>query len=493
MAIRLESTICYLKKRSFRVKRERQVRIIMAELSLPHNHVGKSVPFSSISSKHILLRSTDEHIKWPIRYIFYAFIFLLPFEEAYVAGGTTTLPKFFGLALAAFAVLQPRLCYEFPPKAFWWLVIYLFIHGLWSSYLFSFPPNVPDISSAVVTSVFRLVQFLVLFWISYNLLKQERIVNGAFWALSAACILLAVLQILGVTSAAKSVGRVTAFDSNPNGVAAILSLGLLALFGLAYGRTKNDWKARLVFWFGAGILAVAIIQTGSRGPLVAVLVSLAVFFLKGKNIATKLKFGVIALAGVLFLVMVSTTMKPCAFVGKKRFMTKTWLVARIYPAAIGMILESPLIGWGPINHAWELGPRVGEQIRDEHNVYLWILAEVGLIGVIPFFIALRLSWRSAWSARNGVQGIFPVMILLFVLTASMSRTNHNRKYYWVILSHALAASGAYAVTRKTWNPVPLSRNPAPTVPSYVATRNKPGVVRFARSPAARGKNLGFKN
>ena len=119
-------------------------------------------------------------------YTFYAFIFSLPFEEAYIAGGTTSLPKLLGIALAAFALFQPRVCYEFPPKAFWWLVIYLFIHGLWALYLILFPPNVPDFSSAVVSSVFRFVQFLGLFWISYNLLKQERIVNGAFWALSAA-------------------------------------------------------------------------------------------------------------------------------------------------------------------------------------------------------------------------------------------------------------------------------------------------------------------
>ena len=119
---------------------------------------------------------------------------------------------------------------------------------------------------------------------------------------------------------------------------------------------------------------------------------------------------------------------------------------KIYSAAIGMILESPLIGWGPINHNWELGPRVGHPLRDEHNVYLWILAEVGLVGAIPFFIALWLCWRSAWGVRNGVQGIFPVMMVLFIFTAGMSGTNHNRKYYWVILSHALAAGGAYAAT-----------------------------------------------
>ena len=82
-------------------------------------------------------------VKWLIRCTFYGFIFLLPFEQAVVAGGTT-LPKLFGLALAAFALLQPRLCYKFPPRGFWWFVLYLFVFALWSFYLFLAPPDIPD-------------------------------------------------------------------------------------------------------------------------------------------------------------------------------------------------------------------------------------------------------------------------------------------------------------------------------------------------------------
>ena len=55
-------------------------------------------------------------------------------------------------------------------------------------------------------------------------------------------------------------------------------------------------------------------------------------------------------------------------------MTKAWPSReKIFPEAVGMILERPLIGWGPLNHVWELGPRVGHPFRDEHNVYLSIL------------------------------------------------------------------------------------------------------------------------
>jgi O-antigen ligase len=412
-------------------------------------------------------------VKWIIRYTFYMFIFSLPFEEAYLAGGTT-MSKLLGLALAAVALLQPHVCYKSPPKAFRWFVIYLAIYGLWAAYLLLVPPNIPDFSSLVVGSVFRLVQFLTLFWLSYNLMKQERVVNGAFWALSAATILLSVLQILGVTSeASKDPSRMTAFEGNPNSLATVLSLGLLALFGLAYGRTKNDWKARWLFWLGAGILALAVIQTGSRGPVVAVLASLAVFFLRGKNLATKLKYAVIASVGVVFLFLASYRNEAVRVRWEKTFYDDS-LAGRekIYPAAIRMILESPLIGWGPINHFWELGPRVGKPFRDEHNVYLWILAEVGLVGAIPFFIGLWLCWRSAWSARSSVQGILPAILLLFILAGSMSETGHNRKYYWVILAQALAA-GSYRVR---------PQRPKTIVPPYTRTRSRFSAIPGTMQP-----------
>ena len=177
--------------------------------------------------------------------------------------------------------------------------------------------------------------------------------------------------------------------------------------------------------------------------VVALVGSLSVFFLRGKSLATKLKFGLIALVGIIVLVVASYQIDAVRKRWEKTFYDQD--VAgrqRIYPEAIGMILESPLIGWGPINHLWELGPRVGRPSRDEHNVYLWILAEVGLVGAIPFFAGLWLCWRAAWRARHSIQGILPLVMLLFLLALSMKGTLHKNKYFWVVLSFALAA-GSY--------------------------------------------------
>ena len=144
----------------------------------------------------------------------------------------------------------------------------------------------------------------------------------------------------------------------------------------------------MVFWLASGVLALAMVQTGSRGAVVAVVGSLSLFFLRGKSLATKLKFGLIALVGIVALAFASYRIDAVRKRWEKTFYDQdTAGRETIYAESIGMILESPLIGWGPINHNWELGPRVGRPSRDEHNLYLYLFAEVGLVGAIPFLPA----------------------------------------------------------------------------------------------------------
>jgi O-antigen ligase len=367
----------------------------------------------------------------------------VPFEAAYLMEGTT-LSKLFGLALAAFALLQPRLCYAFPPRAFRCFVVYLFIYVVWGSYLILVPPNVPDFNRSFIQSAFRLTQLLVLFWLSYNLMTRERISAGALWALAAGTTLLATFQILGITGNVAVEDRLAAFDEqNPNTLANTLAIGLLALFGLAYGRAKIDWKARLLFWLASGVLVLSMVQTGSRGVVVAAAGALLLFFLRGRSLATKLKIGMIGVVGILALGVASYQIDAVRKRWEKTFYDESFSGREeIYAQAITMILESPLVGWGPIIHTWELGPRVGREQRDEHNLYLWLFAEVGLVGAIPFLAALCLCWRTAWRARHGIQGILPVVMLSFLLVGGLKGTSHNSKLFWVVLSYSLA-SGSY--------------------------------------------------
>src|SRR5206468_10594663 len=85
----------------------------------------------------------------------------------------------------------------------------------------------------------------------------------------------------------------------------------------------------------------------------------------------------------------------------------------IFPAAVGMILERPVFGWGPILWAHELGQRTGVGgERDAHNLWLALLLEVGVVGAIPFSVGFWLCGLSTWRARLGTFGLLPLALLL---------------------------------------------------------------------------------
>ena len=279
------------------------------EVSLSHH--GLSADGRQAGKPRVVTRmiTTAGTVQWFIRYAFYAFVFSLAFEDAFTEIGAS-IPKLLGLLLIAVCFLQPRLCFRFPPKAFAWFGAYVFIVALVGAYMAWVPPDVPDFTSAVIRTVTRLVQLLVLFWISFNLLKNDKVATGTLWALAASTILLSALQLAGFTNSVSQTGRVTAFQENPNGLATMLSLGVLALLCLAHGRAKEDWKARTVFWGVSGFMAIAILQTGSRGAVLALAITIMIFFLRGQTWTAKLRFGAVALVGVVILAGLSYAIEP---------------------------------------------------------------------------------------------------------------------------------------------------------------------------------------
>lgn len=114
-----------------------------------------------------------------------------------------------------------------------------------------------------------------------------------------------------------------------------------------------------------------------------------------------------------------------------------------------MFLDRPVIGWGPVSYGYELGSRTGVAYRGAHNLYLFLLIETGLVGAVPFFIALGLCLQSAWHNRGGAYGVLPLALLVLMLIANLSGDWLDRKLLWVTLAYALA-SGAGS---SPWRPL----------------------------------------
>jgi O-antigen ligase len=220
----------------------------------------------------------------------------------------------------------------------------------------------------------------------------------------------------------------------------VLSLGILALTGLAYGKQKRSLQTRFLFWILFGLMAFGVARTGSRGALVALVVSLFLFPLSRGNLVGKLKIAVATLLGLAVLLVAAYQFEAFRRRWEKTFSTGD-VAGRevIFAKAAEMVVDRPLIGWGPVQNRIELGLRLGGGQWDAQNLYLHLLTEVGFLGAIPFFVALGLCLSAAWRARKTSHGVLPLAMLAYFLTVTMKGTYINDKYLWLVLAFSLAS------------------------------------------------------
>jgi O-antigen ligase len=387
-----------------------------------------------------------------VRCVFYAFVFSLPFEKADIEIGGFALSRLLGFLLVAVTIaaafLQKRhFRFLLPPKAFWFFVAYFIVYvalgynmivmGVYDAYL----------TEEVFQGVKTLTQLLIFFWISYNLLQYDRIRRGVLLSLAGSCIVVAILQALGLTDSITAQTRTAAFGANENLMGEVLSIGLLIVVGLTYGRDKADSRSRLFFWPASAILALMIVITGSRGAMIGVFIALLVFFLNGRELKVKLRVGVAILVAVGLLGWASYAVQPVRERWERTYYEgDTAGRDIIFATAWEMFLEKPVLGWGPKDHISVLGARVGYRgVLDTHNIYLWLLTETGLVGATFFIAGLWLCCLAAWQARNGSERALPMSLLTFLLINGMKGTNHTEKLFWIILAYAVASASVTSI------------------------------------------------
>jgi O-antigen ligase len=382
-------------------------------------------------------------LTWAVLGAYYVFVFSIPFQAVDIEG----LPSLAGLAGYLFViltVLKPRLCYKLPSKAFWFFAVYLLLSIIIGLYTTVGLPREDKYLSLMTSQFTTLFQLLLLYWISSNLMRRNQTVRATLLTLAISCIVLVIMQALGLAGEPTNLkaSRISAFGVNPNSLGNTLSLGLLALVGLAYGRGEMSRRARVVFWLFSGFLLLAIVRTGSRGAIVALLAGLLVFLVKRANLGLKVKLGLALILLVGSLVIASYYIEPVRARWEATF-TKGDTAGRdvIYANAWDMFLEKPVFGWGPV-YFFELGFRLGLQARDTHNLFLRLLDEGGLVGTLPFMCALLICCWSAWRARGNIQGVLPMAMLACLLVTNMKGTGINNKLLWLVLGYA-TASGSY--------------------------------------------------
>jgi hypothetical protein len=284
-----------------------------------------------------------------------------------------------------------------------------------------------------------LPQALVMFWMAYNLLRFPEVFLPTLRMFVLSCIGYALLQLSGY-GAYEISGRVSALQENLNSAATVLALGLVSAVGIAYGRRRGSLSAKLWAWVGFALMGAGVVKTASRGGLLALGAGIGVLTLRQGSTWVRLRNAFLVLLGVVALGAMASTFDVSRSRWTRTFEKGFGPRERIYPAAMKMIREKPIDGWGAGVMVRELGLRTRVDRRDTHDLYLWVLAEDGILGAIPYFLGLWLSIRAAWRGRLQTYGVVPLALLAVDLVANLTLTWGARKLHWLVLALALASA-----------------------------------------------------
>jgi len=357
----------------------------------------------------------------------------------------------------------PRTCYfNYIPSSIWWLAAYLYAQALALS--MNGWVSLADTAQEVIL----FIQALIFFWACANLLRHDKIARAALWSFVIACLVRAALPFVGVGRTGEAVWtggeRITAFGQNANWSAKLLGMGAIILVGLMFVHSSAPKKLRWLAIAGVGGLGLAIVDTGSRGGLLALALGLMTFAFappgkQGRSPWMVMRNAFIGIAAIAFLG--GAAMRSELMRNRFEDTRETGSMAGrevLFPTLWGMFLEKPWTGWGQVNNQFELAQRIAEQnrlTRDSHNLVLEVLTTTGIIGAIPFFIALGLMVRAGWRARHGPHGITPMALLVFSVLGAMSGNPITSKQFWFILAFAVGAAVPIVLERRAPAPAPL--------------------------------------
>ena len=351
------------------------------------------------------------------------------------------IPTLTGAVFLLVTLLHPSRCYGRIPSPVLWFGVYLVVFWI------VLVANGGDYAAEATSEFIVVLQGVLVLLAATNLMLHRQVAWRALVTLAAACAVRAALPFIGLgrTSDAVWTGgeRVSALGQNANSAAMILAAGLVALVGLTLMRRRKSFGQVVVAGLGATLMGLAILETGSRGGLVALIGGVMVFALAAHTWQQRLRNGVIALVAVtsLSLAILQVPMMKNRLVDS---VAHGNLAGReqLYPALWTMFLERPVLGWGPIANTYELALRVGQRDRPRrasHNIVLELLTSTGLVGAIPFLVGVGLAARNAWRARHGEHGVLPLALLVTLLLANMSGDWLASKLLWFTLAYAFAS------------------------------------------------------
>lgn len=378
------------------------------------------------------------------------FIFSIFFEYAFISLGFRGIspPKITGILLFGLSVVYWKVCFANPPSALFWFFGYIaifFLHGLYLP---------PDYMSAFFRRLFTMTQLILVFYIFSNLLRDEEIMKSVLFTFLIGAGILAIGSILNlpgfgvIEEEHKTGARIGAAGMNVNYLSILMGYALIIAFGL-WKNLKKGNRTHRVFLIGLSVpILTMLLLASSRGALVATICGIGIFAMPFGEKKQKMKRMFYAILGLIVILFLSTVWGNVGTRFQKTIDEgKTAGRDKIWSGAVDMISEKPFFGWQPILAFAEVHKREAQNRgipqwltgRDTHNIILWLLVEVGIVGTIPFLIGFGLCVQAAWKTRVSCLGLLPLALLGAMVIFNQAHTELNKKVTWVFLGLSIAS------------------------------------------------------
>lgn len=234
-------------------------------------------------------------------------------------------------------------------------------------------------------------------------------------------------------------GRLTGVLANPNSYGFLMALAVVCSFSLVIGRRQEQGKGFLQSVFLILLFVMAfwpLLQSGSRGAWLGALAGACVagsavrgFWLQKSTVLLGITVaGLVAFAFRTSLIFQERVQALLA--GDSSYRTEVWKDCWAY------ILHSPFWGYGI--EAYRRMDRVYAEVAAPHNIFLSILLEMGLIGLLAylFFFVLVLGRLFSSPENRRLRPVFLGVFTVLVVYGQFGGTMITDKIYlsfWYLL------------------------------------------------------------
>lgn len=321
--------------------------------------------------------------------------------------------------------------------------IYIPLLGYSIVEIFASAINSKYLDSIIQTVNFKLIQLVFLSWIiSTHIYQNPKLLTVVIRVYIFSVFVLSLLFFFDIGVEYVNY-RIRMFGENPNMIGMKVSIAILFILSkILSDRRKLTIKMRLVYFLLLFPMVHLLINTGSRGALLSiVLVFFMIFYMINTSM---LKKTLIAILGTIFSIFLFLFIIENYEILGMRLMNSfeegDTGRGEIWEASLRIIRENLFIGVGNGGLYPLMKQYVGAE-RDTHNMFLYILVTTGVVGFSFFFTFVYRLGISLYKqfAREKIWTFF-VLFVILMFYAMKQGGMINKTFLWFMIAILIGVS-----------------------------------------------------